>query len=83
VLYITDLQAVMKCKEGDMKSRMRSLRKKRGMTQQELAQKACVSRQTIISLESEKYDPSLVLAFKIAAIFGLPIEEIFLYNEKE
>ncbi|HDS03821.1 MAG TPA: transcriptional regulator [Firmicutes bacterium] len=66
-----------------MKSRMRSLRKKRGMTQQELAQKACVSRQTIISLESEKYDPSLVLAFKIAAIFGLPIEEIFLYNEKE
>jgi len=66
-----------------MKSRMRALRKKRGMTQQELAQKACVSRQTIISLESEKYDPSLVLAFKIAAIFGLPIEEIFLYNEKD
>jgi len=66
-----------------MKSRMRALRKKRGMTQQELAQKACVSRQTIISLESEKYDPSLVLAFKIAAIFGLLIEEIFLYNEKD
>ena len=66
-----------------MKTRIRSLRKNRGMTQEELAGKVCVSRQTIISLESERYDPSLVLAFKIARIFGLPLEEVFLYDEKE
>ncbi len=47
------------------------------MTQEELAQKAGVSRQTIIAMESGKYTPSLGLAFKLAAIFQRPIEEIF------
>ena len=47
------------------------------MTQEELAQKAGVSRQTIIAMESGKYTPSLGLAFKLAEIFSRPIEEIF------
>jgi putative transcriptional regulator len=49
------------------------------MTQQELAEKAGVSRQTIISIEAGKYSPSLELAFKIAAVFGVPIGEVFEY----
>ncbi len=51
------------------------------MTQEELAQKAGVSRQTIIAMESGKYTPSLGLAFKLATIFERPIEEIFHVEE--
>lgn len=50
------------------------------MTQQQLADKAGVTRQTIIAIESGKYAPSLPLAFKIARTFGKPIEEIFQYE---
>lgn len=53
-----------------------------GWTQDELAQKLDVSRQTIISLEKGKYNPSLVLAFKVANLFGCSIEEIFIYKEE-
>jgi putative transcriptional regulator len=51
------------------------------MTQEELAIKAGVSRQTIISLEKGKYNPSLQLAFKLARIFQMPVEEIFIMEE--
>jgi putative transcriptional regulator len=51
------------------------------MTQQELADKAQVTRQTIIALESGKYSPSLTLAFRIARVFNVSIEEIFQYAE--
>jgi putative transcriptional regulator len=50
------------------------------MTQQELAEKAGVTRQTIIAMEQEKYSPSLELAFRIAHIFGVPLEEVFSYE---
>lgn len=53
------------------------------MTQQELAEKAGVSRQTIISIEAGKYSPSLELAFKIATAFGVPIGEVFECEVKE
>ncbi len=53
------------------------------MTQQELAEKAGVSRQTVISIEAGKYSPSLELAFKIAAVFGVPIGEVFECEVKE
>ena len=53
------------------------------MTQQELAEKAGVSRQTIISIEAGKYSPSLELAFKIAAVFSVPIGEVFEYEAKK
>lgn len=50
------------------------------MTQQELADKVGVSRQTIYAMEKGKYSPSLELAFKIAKVFGLPLEEVFSYE---
>ena len=51
------------------------------MSQQDLAEKAGCTRQTIIAIEQGKYNPSLALAFKIARAFGKKIEEVFLYNE--
>ena len=51
------------------------------MTQQDLADQLCVSRQTIISLEKGKYDPSIGLAHKIAVLFGKRIEDIFLFKK--
>jgi putative transcriptional regulator len=50
------------------------------MTQAELAEKVGVTRQTIIAMEQEKYSPSLELAFRIARVFGLPLEEVFSYE---
>jgi putative transcriptional regulator len=60
-----------------MKSKMRELRTLAQWSQSELAERLGVSRQTINAIETEKYDPSLPLAFKIAALFKQPIEEIF------
>ena len=60
-----------------MKNRLKALRAYRDWTQAELADRLHVTRQTINAIEKGKYDPSLPLAFKIAALFGLPIEEIF------
>ena len=60
-----------------MKNRIEEIRKERGVRQEELATALGVSRQTVISLEKGKYNPSLALAFKLARVFGLPIEEIF------
>lgn len=50
------------------------------MTQQQLADKAGVTRQTIVAIENAKYSPTLELAFRIAHIFGTPLEEVFIYN---
>lgn len=60
-----------------MKSRVRELRTAREWSQSDLADKLGVSRQTINAIETEKYDPSLPLAFKVAQLFKLSIEEIF------
>lgn len=60
-----------------MKNRLRVLRAERDWSQAELAEKLGVSRQTINAIETEKYDPSLPLAFKMARLFGQRIEEIF------
>ena len=60
-----------------MKNRLRVLRAEREWSQADLAKRTDVSRQTINALETGKYDPSLPLAFKIAAVFGKSIEEIF------
>ncbi len=64
-----------------MKNRLEELRKQRGIRQEELAAILEVSRQTIGSLENGRYNPSIVLAFKIARYFGMSIEEIFIYEE--
>ena len=60
-----------------MKNRLEALRKQRGVRQEDLAQALGVTRQTVISLEKGKYNPSLALAFKLARYFAMPIEEIF------
>lgn len=65
-----------------MKNRLEEIRKQRGIRQEELAQTLEVSRQTIGSLENGRYNPSIILAFKIARYFDLTIEEIFLYEEE-
>ena len=60
-----------------MKNRLEALRKEKGIRQEDLAQALGVSRQTVISLEKGKYNPSLSLAFRLARYFAMPIEEIF------
>jgi putative transcriptional regulator len=64
-----------------MKNRLKVYRATHNMTQEELAEKAHVTRQTIISIESGKYEPSIQLAFKLAKIFEVHIEDIFIYEE--
>ncbi|MFZ5717913.1 MAG: helix-turn-helix transcriptional regulator [Pseudomonadota bacterium] len=60
-----------------MKNRLKELRAARGWTQADLGQRLGVSRQAVIALESDKHDPSLDLAYRIAALFGEPVETIF------
>lgn len=66
-----------------MKNRLEELRKSRGIRQEELAEVLEVSRQTIGSLENGRYNPSILLAFKIAKYFNMSIEEIFIYEEEK
>ncbi|MCT8976944.1 helix-turn-helix transcriptional regulator [Clostridium sp. CX1] len=66
-----------------MKNKLEEIRKVRGINQEELANILEVSRQTISSLENGRYNPSIILAFKIARYFNLSIEEIFIYEEDE
>ena len=66
-----------------MKNRLEEFRKKNEWTQQELADRVEVARQTIISLENGRYNPSILLAFRLARLFNLQIEDLFLYSEEE
>jgi putative transcriptional regulator len=61
-----------------MRNRIRELREARGFSQEELARKLEVSRQTVNAIENDKYDPMLPLAFRIAKVFGKRIEDVFL-----
>lgn len=67
----------------DLKSRIRELRKERRISQEELALAVGTTRQTITSIEVEKYTASLTLAYKIAQYFGLAIEDVFDFSEVE
>ena len=64
-----------------MVNRIQELRKEKRMTQEELAALCKVTRQTIISLENGRYNPSIFLAHKIAKVFGLSIEQVFIFEE--
>ena len=66
-----------------MKNNLEKLRKERGIKQEELAAALEVSRQTIGSLENGRYNPSIILAFKIARYFQMSIEGIFIYEEED
>ena len=66
-----------------MKNRIEQIRKERGILQDEFAKSLGVSRQTISSLENGRYNPSIMLAYKIAKYFGMTIEDIFVFEEEE
>ncbi|NLO35358.1 MAG: helix-turn-helix transcriptional regulator [Clostridiaceae bacterium] len=66
-----------------MKNRLEEIRKAKGIKQEELAFALDVSRQTIGSLENGRYNPSIILAFKIARYFALSIEDVFIYEEEQ
>ena len=65
-----------------MKNRIEAIRKERGIRQEEFAKTMGVSRQTISSLENGRYNPSILLAYKIARYFGMHIEEVFIFEEE-
>ena len=82
VWYDTDMESKLSIKKEDaMKNRLEELRRARGVKQEDLAAALEVSRQTIGSLENGRYNPSILLAFKIARYFDMSIEEIFIYEE--
>ncbi|NLX62660.1 MAG: helix-turn-helix transcriptional regulator [Tissierellia bacterium] len=64
-----------------MKNRLKEIRATKGISQEELAEALEVSRQTISSLENGRYNPSILLAFKIARFFQMSIEDVFIYEE--
>ncbi|WP_238554338.1 helix-turn-helix transcriptional regulator [Geomicrobium sp. JCM 19038] len=70
-------------KGGNLTNRITVLRAEFKMTQKDLAERAGVSRQTIISIEKNKYTPSLTLAFEIAEVFGVEINDVFQYTKFE
>ena len=65
-----------------MKNRIEQIRKERSIRQEEFAKAMGVSRQTISSLENGRYNPSILLAYKIAKYFAMPIEEVFIFEEE-
>lgn len=65
-----------------MKNRIEDIRKQRSIRQEELAKALGVSRQTVSSLENGRYNPSILLAHKIAKFFGMTIEEVFVFEEE-
>jgi len=66
-----------------MKNRIEEIRKEKGIRQEEFAKVLGVSRQTISSLENGRYNPSILLAYKIAKYFGMTIEEVFCFDEED
>ena len=66
-----------------MKNRIEAIRKERGIRQEEFAKSMGVSRQTISSLENGRYNPSILLAHRIAKYFNMTIEEVFIFDEEE
>ena len=65
-----------------MKNNIEAIRKERGILQDEFAKSMGVSRQTISSLENGRYNPSIMLAYKIAKYFGMTIEDVFIFEEE-
>ena len=70
-------------RDDAMKNRIEEIRKEKGIRQDELGKMLGVSRQTISSLENGRYNPSIMLAHKIAVLFGMSIEDVFIFEEGE
>ena len=82
ILYICKANFTLKG-GGRMKNKIEEIRKQRGITQEDFAKILNVSRQTISSLETGRYNPSIFLAYKIAKCFDMTIEEIFVFDEED
>lgn len=67
---------------GGIRNNVRDLRAAHEMTQQQLADRIDLTRQTVIAIEGDKYSPSLETAFRIANVFGVPLEEVFSYQDE-
>ena len=67
---------------GGIRNKVRDLRAEREMTQQQLADQIDLTRQTVIAIEGDKYSPSLETAFRIANVFGVPLEQVFQYQDE-
>ena len=67
---------------GGIRNKVRDLRTAQAMTQQQLADRIELTRQTVIAIEGDKYSPSLETAFRIAGVFGVPLEAVFQYEEQ-
>ena len=65
-----------------IRNQINQLRASKSMTQQDLADRIGVTRQTVIAMEQDKYSPSLETAFKVALVFGVPLEQVFQYEPK-
>ena len=76
-------RSIFLSREGTVKNRLEEIRKQRGIRQEELAEAMGVSRQTISSLENGIYNPSVILAIKLARYFGTKVEDIFIYEEEQ
>ena len=76
-----EVKLLVKFKSGELTNQLKILRAKFDISQNQLANQVGVSRQTINSIEKNKYSPSLVLAFKLSILFNVKIEEIFNYKE--
>lgn len=66
---------------GGIRNNVRDLRATHGLTQQDLADRIDLTRQTVIAIEGDKYSPSLETAFRIANVFGVPLEQVFQYQD--
>lgn len=82
MLYNKNVKLILHLGGETLNNKVKVFREKFGYTQDDLAQKLEVSRQTIISLEKGKYNPSIILAFKISKLFNVKIEDVFIYEEE-
>lgn len=82
IVYDDNVKHTFHIRRNHFENRLEEIRKKKGITQEELAASLEVSRQTIGSLENGRYNPSILLAFKIARYFQMSIEDIFIYEEE-
>lgn len=80
---IFNVKKTLHCVVRILKNKIKELRMKFNLTQEDLAKKLDVSRQTIISLEKGRYNPSILLAHKIAKVFNLKIEDVFIFDDEE
>ena len=80
-LHLEHVKLALLFVEVVLKNRVEEIRKEKGLRQDEFAKMMGVSRQTISSLENGRYNPSIMLAYKIAKFFGMAIEEVFIFEE--